>query len=112
MSLNFKTIGKRIKEGRESKNLSQEQLSEMCNLSTSFISCIESGKKNASIKSFERIGDVLGIPIATLLNSNLNNDLFEYKSKLMSIIEDCNNYEQQVIFDLVIAIKSSLRNNN
>lgn len=112
MRLNFNAIGKKIKECRVSKRLSQEKLSEMCNLSTSFISCIESGKKKASIKSFEKIGHVLGIPIATLLNSNLNNDLLKYKSNLMLVLEDCNSHERKVIFDLVVALKSSLRNNN
>lgn len=112
MSLNFNAVGKRIKECRLSKRLSQEKLSEMCNLSTSFLSCIESGRKQASLKSLEKIGNVLGISISILLSGNLNNDFSEYKSKLMFVIDDCNNHERQVIFDLVVAIKSSLRNNN
>jgi len=111
MGLNFKVIGKRIKELRHEKCLSQETLAEMCNLSTSYISGIESGKKKASLKSYAKIGDILETPIAIILNNNQNNDFLEYKSKLMLIIEDCNNYEQQVIFDLIIAIKRSLRNN-
>ena len=35
MSLDFKAIGKRVKEFRESKKLSQEILAENCNLSAS-----------------------------------------------------------------------------
>ena len=112
MSLNFKVIGKRVKEYRGNKGLSQEEVAEMCNLSTSYISQIESGKKKASLKSLVKIGNILEIPTATLLNGNQDNESLEYKSKLMWIIEDCNDYEKQVIFDLVIALKRSLRINN
>lgn len=111
MDLNFKVIGERVKKFRGSKRLSQENLAEMCNLSTSYISRIESGKKKASLKSLVKIGDVLEIPTTTLLNGNQDNEFLEYKSKLMWIIEDCNNYEKKVIFDLVTAMKRSLRNN-
>ena len=92
--------------------MSQENLAENCNLSTSYISRIESGKKKASLKSLVNIGKALEIPTATLLNGSQDNEFMEYKSKLMLVIEDCNNHERQVIFDLVVAIKSSLRNNN
>jgi transcriptional regulator with XRE-family HTH domain len=111
MNLNFKVIGKRVKEFRKSKKLSQEILAEMCNLSTSYISRIESGKKKASLKSLVKIGNILEIPTNILLNGKQDNEFLEYKSKLMFIIEDCNNYEKKVIFDLVIAMKRSLRNN-
>ena len=111
MSLDFKAIGKRVKEFRESKKLSQENLAENCNLSTSFISRIESGKKKASLKSLVNIGKALEIPTATLLNGSQDSEFAEYKSKLMWIIEDCSNYEKKVIFDLVTAMKRSLRNN-
>ena len=50
MGLNFKILGKRIKELRLLNGFSQEKLAEMCNLSVSYISRIESAKKKASLE--------------------------------------------------------------
>ena len=67
---------------------------------------------NYTVKSLEKLGDILGIPIATLLNGNQNDNFSEYKSKLLWLIEDCSCSEKQIIYDVATATKKSLRNNN
>ncbi|EKE02051.1 MAG: putative transcriptional regulator [uncultured bacterium] len=111
MSLNYKIIGKRIKEIRLGKSLSQEKLAEMCNLSVSYISYIESAKKKASLESLVRLGNVLGVTLDTFLNGHQKNDSVEYKSDLIRIVEDCNSYEKRVIFEVALSMKEILRLN-
>lgn len=110
MSLNFKIIGKRIKEVRLENGLTQEKLAELSDLSASYISKIESGSKKASLKSLVKLGNILGVSIDNFLSDNKNNDFLDYTSKLLSFIEDCNNLEKQLIFNLAITVKTSLRN--
>lgn len=111
MSLDYRIIGKRIRELRRKKELSLEKLAEMCNISVSHMSRIESGKKHPSLKCLVILGEVLGVTVNTFLYKNQKNVPLMQKSDLLEIIEDCNNYEKQVVLDLVISIKRNLRNN-
>jgi transcriptional regulator with XRE-family HTH domain len=111
MILDYIIIGKRIKEIRLQNSLTQEKLAEMCNKTASHISLIESGKRHVTLNLLIKIADNLDMTVDTFLNGLQKNDSKEYKSDLIQLIADCNNYEKRVIFELVMAIKKSLRNN-
>ena len=55
-------LRKNIKKYRLAKGYTQENLSELCGLSTDYISEIERGKKLPSFKSFLKISEILDIP--------------------------------------------------
>lgn len=63
-------IGFRVKELRYQKNLSQKDLSFLSNLDRSYIAGIESGKRNLSIESLEKITKALEISIFDFFNTN------------------------------------------
>lgn len=107
MRLDYKIIGKRIQEIRLGKCLSQEKLAEMSDMSTSYISRIESAKKRASLESLVKLGNVLGVTVDTFLNGHQLNDYNEYKSDLMSIIKDCSCDQKRLIFELANVIKKN-----
>ena len=56
-------IGKVLKQRRSELGLSQLDLAEMSEISLSTIKDIERGKGNPSLKTIERIMDVLGMEI-------------------------------------------------
>lgn len=112
MILNYGIIGKRIKEIRLGKKLTQEKLAEMCNLAVSHISRIESTKKRPSLECLVKLGDVLGVTVDAFLYRNQKNDFTGYKSELFEIIKDCDNYEKNVLLDIIKSAKKSLRENN
>ena len=55
-------ICKNIKKYRIEKNLTQEQLSELCEISTDYLSEIERCKKTPSLKRFILIAEKLKVP--------------------------------------------------
>lgn len=57
-------FGATIRKLRAKKNLSQRALAERSGLDTSYISGIERGVRNASLKSLEKIAKGLGCSIA------------------------------------------------
>ena len=59
----IKIIQNNIKKYRKERNLTQEQLSELCNISTDYLSEIERGKKVPSLKRFILIVEALEIPL-------------------------------------------------
>lgn len=60
-------IGARIKEKKISKNLTQEQLAELCNVSLGTISRVETGKTMVSIEMLLIIAESLDTDINYLL---------------------------------------------
>ena len=58
----IKKILKNIKKFRQEKKLTQEQLSELCDISQDYLSEIERGKKTPSLKRFILIAEKLEIP--------------------------------------------------
>lgn len=58
----------KIQKYRINSGYSQERLAEAVDLSTSYISEIENGKKRPSMKSLEKIAAALGVPLAALLD--------------------------------------------
>ena len=63
----LKLIRINIKAKRIKKNLSQEQLAEMTNISIPTISLIETGKQNTSILNILEIASALGVDVNTLV---------------------------------------------
>lgn len=63
----LKLIGINIKAERLKKNLSQEQLAKMTNISIPTISLIETGKQNTSILNILEIASALGVDVNTLV---------------------------------------------
>ena len=60
-------LGKRIREIRISKEISQEKLAELADLDRTYITGIESGKRNISIVVLEKLSIALQIQLSDLL---------------------------------------------
>lgn len=62
-----KAIGFRVKQAREYRNLTQDELAEKLDVSTSFISRLETGKAMTSIATLYKISLVLDIAFQDLV---------------------------------------------
>lgn len=60
------SLGKRIKEMRKERAISQEQLAELAFVHRTYIGMIERGEKNVTIISAEKIAVALGISVSEL----------------------------------------------
>lgn len=61
-------LGKKIKQLRTASSLSQEKLGEMTGLDRTYISGIERGVRNPSIKNIEKLAKALKVSIHDLTN--------------------------------------------
>lgn len=61
------TFGKRIREVRKSKGISQERLAEMAGIDRSYMGNIERGEKNITLKKAYEICDALDVEIQNLV---------------------------------------------
>ena len=60
-------FGKQLKRLRQQRNVTQQELAEKTNLSLTFIGLLETGKRRASLKSLQKIANVLGIKVNELI---------------------------------------------
>lgn len=56
-------MGYKIREVREAKNISQEELSQKSGVSRSIISALENGKTNTTSKTLANIAKALGVSV-------------------------------------------------
>lgn len=59
-------LGKRLKALRKQAGLTQEQLEERSGLARSYISDVETGRRNASIKNITKLAKGLGVKVSEL----------------------------------------------
>lgn len=65
--MDLKAVGQRIKEAREAKGFTQEDLAAIVNLSPTHVSVIERGLKVAKLDTFVAIANALDVSADSLL---------------------------------------------
>ena len=66
-------IGKRIAKVRLSKNITQEELAEMMDVSVKHISCVENAQSSFSLKQIIKFCDYFNCSLDYLVLGNMNN---------------------------------------
>ena len=114
--MDLKAVGQRIKSAREAKNLTQEELAALVNLSPTHVSVIERGLKVTKLDTFVTIANELDVSADTLLIdvvahsvTGVTNELTEKieklpikeQKKMIKVIhtlleEDMTNWEERV----------------
>jgi transcriptional regulator with XRE-family HTH domain len=61
-------IGRRIKQLRETANMSQKDLAYTSDLDRSYIASVENGQRNISIVNIEKIAKALGVTLKEFFN--------------------------------------------
>ena len=101
MNLDYKAIGKRIKEMRKRRKLSQAELAEVIERSTSYISYIEAGQKCMSLDTFVEIANALAVSTDLLLVEQLLAMPAAASQEVTAILGQCNEYERLVPADAI-----------
>ena len=100
---NKKLLGKRIKEIRKSKGLTQEQLSEMIDIETSSLSGIESGRFYPSLHVLEKIASVFDVELIEFFKFSSVNLPENLDKAIFDIIEKQDKNNKRLIYKLLAA---------
>jgi len=65
-------FGKKVREERLKRGLSQEQLAEKANVHRTYIGMVERAEKNITLENIEKIANALNINISVLFENNEN----------------------------------------
>lgn len=96
----YNIIGEKIKEVRQEKNMTQEQLANKLQLSVTFLSRVERGNTNINLKRLLQISEILDVsPGYILTGSNVNIKRY-LKAEFAEIVDKCNIKQQKLIYQI------------
>ena len=106
--MELQSIGKKIKAKRQQKNISQEKLAELVDVTPSYISNIESGNRIASLPTMLQIVKVLDLSLDYLLLENVTDDsnsieIDKFLIEFKNILEQLN--DKKAIKEYIIYCK-------
>jgi len=100
-------IGQKIRKLRTENNLSQEKLAELANIETSFVSQIESGKRNISITTLSSILECFNLNIMSAFDKEINKKLGIREEKIIEINKTIPYLNDEILDSIYTLIKLS-----
>ena len=102
--MNLQVVGQRIKMAREAKNLSQEDLAALVDLSPTHISVIERGVKATRLDKFIAIANALEVSADALLVDVVEHSVLGVTNELYDMISGIPKKDQKRILNAVRAL--------
>lgn len=111
MALDYKLIGERFKKARIKKGYTQEQLAEIMKVSIAYVSRIETGKTQISLKRLDEICTILDTKAGYILDGVSDNSVTYLNSELNSILKDCSSKDKELIYNIATVISDNNKKN-
>ena len=109
--IDYSSIGKKVKQARIEKGITQEQLAEAVGVGVTHISHLETGSGTVSLKVFIGILNYLECSADELLCKEIAVARPFVENWLTELVEDCDQTEIKIIADTITTLKQSLRKN-
>ena len=107
MTVNYDLVRFRLRTLRRQKGLSQAELAELADLSTPYISHIETGIKKPSLESIIKIANVLGVSVDELCS---NSKPSTSDDDIISLLQSCSQREKDIVLTTSKALLQCLHN--
>lgn len=109
--IDYVSIGQKVKQIRQSKGVTQEQLAEAAGVGVTHISHLETGSGTVSLKVFLAIVNYLECSADEILCKEIKKARPIVDSWLAELVADCDQTEVKIIADTVATLKQTLRKN-
>ena len=103
-----KSIGKRIAELRKKKNITQEQLAEIIEISPHYLSALERGVYNIKLEKLVMIINALDCTADEIFCDVINNGYVLKANRLSERIDELPRVERNKIFSVVEAMLKNI----
>ncbi len=110
MGIDYNVLGMRIRKIRKKRNITQERLAELTNLSVVYISKIENAKRAATLDTIVNIVNVLGCTVDDLLDGYLHHKDTSAPDNIADVLADCSAQERRYLYRIVTSLKEIVRN--
>ena len=109
--IDYSSIGKKVKQARLKKKITQEQLADAVGVGVTHISHLETGSGTVSLKVFIAIVNYLNCSVDELLYKEIKTARPIVNNWLTELVADCDQSEIKIIADTITTLKQSLRKN-
>ena len=99
--IDYKLLGLKIKEIRNSKGITQDKLAEMVSCNTSHISNVENNHTKVSLNVLLAIANALNTSIDYLLSDQYENSSLALDNEILRALKDCDNEKKQKILKMI-----------
>ena len=105
--INYVQIGQKIKNLRNEAGLTQEQMAERCEISTSFLGHIERGTRKLSLETAVKIADCLHVSMDSLIMEGKQTD-FSVLSAVEAILRKQDSTKQEQFLRLLKVLSQNI----
>lgn len=109
MIVDYASLGRKIRQFRTEKGLTQSVLAEQAKIETSNISHIERGVSKAGLETLVRIALILGVTLDDLLCGTFPDNRQAFENDIIRITEDCSPKELRLLARIVKTVKTAMR---
>lgn len=99
--VDYRELGLRIKNMRQNRKLTQENLAELVGCNTSHISNIENNHTKVSLNVLLAIANTLNTSIDYLLSDQYENTSLALENEILRVIKNCDNKKKKKILKLI-----------
>ncbi len=98
MGLDYTIIGQRIRQARLAKNYTQDELSEILDVSIAFLSRVERGSSHINLKRLHQICNLLDVSEGYILNGASSDSKNYLTQEFNDLIKSCSADKQRLIY--------------
>lgn len=108
-NLDYDKIGRRIRRFRKACRMSQEQLAEAVDISTTHLSHIETANTKLSLSVFVKIASVLSVSADELLHDTQTQNHSVLRNDILDTLTQCSPEELLILSDILKSSVTALR---
>ena len=109
IQIDYGAIGKRIRSARMKMSMTQETLSNLIDVSPTYISTIENGHTKLSLPTLISIAPALETTVDHLLYDNIPVLVSQYDADMKEIMDGCSPEEKEFLMRLMKSAREALR---
>lgn len=106
--LDYAAIGKKIRQLRKTRELSQEQLAERVWISVTHMSHIETGATKLSLPVLVDIANALSVGVDEILESALSKEKNHAANSIQALLDTCTPKQVQILEKIMISAKEAM----
>lgn len=110
--MNRTALGARIRQERIKQNLTQEQLAEKLNVSTTYIGYIERGERTLTLAKLVDLANLLGVSVDFLLTDSIPSSPSSKEKLWLQLLCSASEEEQELILEMAkLIVRHNIQKN-
>lgn len=103
-TIDYKEIGGRIRAERRNQELTQEKLSEMAEISVSFLSHVERGGRVLSVETLAKLANALNLTVEYIISGEYNYQPDMLPAEILKALSQMSSNQRKVFLSIMTTL--------